>query len=1254
MSSLMNAPWLLAQAAGQAATLDEGMSMPIKIGVAFGILIGSFVVGIMLANALRMADYGVKFGIVIFSVVASVVVCILGWPPKLGIDLSGGVVLVYEVDAEQLQTTNLSDVIGRLNRELNAGQSVKITARTNAQNEIEVPIPKSLDEAEVAKRVEKSAPIDFKLTNLGQRKVGEQSVLVYKLDGGRKSVDMGELVAAVSRRVNPDGVKEVTVRQYGLNQIEVIIPEVEDREIEQIKKIISTSGMLEFRILADETRDAHQVRLARDTVGKDVYDGAKLVARWVKPGPENYLLTGGAVTRQIEQDGEPVTELLVLIDPYNVKGGDLTRAGQSYDQQAKPCVHFSFTSRGAHLFGALTSENVMPEESGFKRRLGIVLDSVVLSAPNIVSRIDHDGQITGNFTEEEIQRLVQILNAGSLPAALRPQPISQQRISAQLGADTIHSGTRAMIISTLAILIFMAFYYGFAGFVADFSVLVNTVVTVALMIMIKAAFTLPGLAGMVLTVGMAVDANVLIYERMREELAKGASVRMAIRNGFARAMSTIIDSNLTTLITAIVLYIIGTDQVKGFAVTLIIGLLVSMYTAIFVSRVIFDVADKQRWIRQLKMRQFFGHTNFDFIKWRGPALAGSAAVILIGMLAVFARGKDLFDIDFTGGSAVTVLFDKEESIANVRNKLNDVLPDVAVSSVGDNNQAFLINTSNGNLADVETKLQKTFGDALKTYSFKVEKTIQIAEADIPLPPGAKPAATDKPATETKPAEPELKPAANAPPAEPEKKPEPTSEPAKTEPPKTDAPKSEPPAKTEEPAKADEPAKTEAPKTETPAKTEPEAKPEPAKTEPAKTEPEGKPEADKKPASTDGAAGVPSADKLLASATTDPRLIALLVNQTEPAKDAKPAEPAADDKKPADEAKPADAPAKPAEPAAEDKKPADETKPAAAAKPAEETPPATESPAAAESTTPGGAAAASTTTGAIPVSTLDKGFVGGTRAVLRFGEPIKRDTFDAIVREEATKLGLPLFRFHLEGGQKDKTGALPQTDWTLSTTLPDADSQKLLSSIDARLKNAPVFPSSSEIGSKVADDAKTLAIMAMLASWVAIVIYVWFRFQNLVFGLASVLALVHDVMVTVGFLALSAYLAPYLGFLQVDPFKISLAVVAALLTIIGFSINDTIVIFDRIREIRGKSPEVTAPMVNQAINETLSRTFITSGTVFIASVILYFLGGQGIHAFAFAMVMGVIAGTYSTVYIAAPIVLWMRKPAPERETVGAGR
>ena len=185
-----------------------------------------------------------------------------------------------------------------------------------------------------------------------------------------------------------------------------------------------------------------------------------------------------------------------------------------------------------------------------------------------------------------------------------------------MGSETIEQGKVAILASLAAVVVFMIVYYRFAGIVACLALAFNLLLVLALMVLIKAAFTLPGLAGLVLTIGMSVDANVLIYERIREELRSGAALRMAIRNGFSRAMSAIIDSNVTTIIAGVVLYYIGTDQVKGFAVTLILGILTSMFTAIFFARVVFDVAERRGWIKQLRMMKLMATPNFDFLRVR--------------------------------------------------------------------------------------------------------------------------------------------------------------------------------------------------------------------------------------------------------------------------------------------------------------------------------------------------------------------------------------------------------------------------------------------------------------------------------------------------------------------------------------------------------------------------------------------------------------------------------------------------------------
>jgi SecD/SecF fusion protein len=267
----------------------------------------------------------------------------------------------------------------------------------------------------------------------------------------------------------------------------------------------------------------------------------------------------------------------------------------------------------------------------------------------------------------------------------------------------------------------MLAYYRFSGFIADLAVLLNILLVVALMVSLKAAFTLAGLAGLVLSVGMAVDANVLIYERMREETERGAGVRTAIRNGFARAFSTIVDSNLTTLISAFVLFAMGTDQLKGFAVTLILGLVLNLFTAVFCSRVAFDLSERNGWLRRLSMAKVFGNTNFEFVRWVRPAIIGSLAFILLGLAAAAQRGQGLFDIDFTGGTSVQVALKPDQAldVAEVR-KAVAVLPNVAVSAVSGADIAadtrYKIDTSVRNDDQVEKTLRDVFPGRLATYS----------------------------------------------------------------------------------------------------------------------------------------------------------------------------------------------------------------------------------------------------------------------------------------------------------------------------------------------------------------------------------------------------------------------------------------------------------------------------------------------------------------------------------------------------------
>ena len=929
-------------------------------GLTLAIILVPTVLAWLVTRRLRAGSLWGRLSVVLVALAAGIVVTVLGWPPRMGIDLKGGVILVYEIDSAK------------------------------------------------------------------------------QPDGG---VSMDKLVAAVSRRVNPGGQKEVTVRQYGTNQLEVIVPEVDQAEVEFIKRIVSSAGVLEFRIVANPQDPRHKeiIEKATSSSGSLVSSGDRSIGRWIQIDTQKINPVGDS-TLVMRQAGDGTPEVLVALDRFDVTGDFLSRASGGYDQNLQPCVNFSFNSQGSALFGTLTSQNLPDPANRLLSRLGIVLDGVLLSAPTIRSTISSDGQITGSFKQADVEFLVGVLNAGSLPAALYSDPISEQKISPQLGADTIRSGARAMLLATIVVLTFMLMYYRFSGIVADLAVLLNIVLVVALMISIKAAFTLAGLAGLVLSVGMAVDANVLIYERMREELDRGASVRMAIRNGFQRAFSTIVDSNLTTLITGIVLFSIGTDQLKGFAVTLILGLSLNLFTAVFCSRVIFDLAEQKRLLKTLSMTRLFGKTNYEFVRWVRPAVIVSLVFITIGLVAAWQRGQGIFDIDFTGGTSVQVAFKENQGldISSVREAVSS-LPDVAVSSVtvGDvpANLRYKIDTSERSGDAVEEMLRTSFPGRLATYSMGFGEIVSTA--------------------------------------------------------------------------------------------------------------------DKSSGDSQGPAG--------SEANED----------------------------------------------GSDPKTSEESSPQA-------------------------------------LESLS------TAVELDFPQKINQVTLQETIEQAFKQAGHEGVAFELTSPGM-QTRKKPYRMWSLSTSLAPEDTRKVLEQVAGQLASTPIYLSANSIGGKVAGNTKVTAVYALLASLVMIVAYVWLRFQNVAFGLAAVVALLHDVLVTIACIALSVYVAPYLGWALVDDFKISLDVVAALLTIVGFSINDTIVIFDRMREIRGKSSAVSTEMVDRAINQTLSRTILTSGTALLAAIILYCLGGQGIHAFAFAILIGIISGTYSTIVIASPIVLWLQgsvgNPAP---------
>ncbi|MBU4487570.1 MAG: protein translocase subunit SecD, partial [Candidatus Omnitrophica bacterium] len=438
--------------------------------------------------------------------------------------------------------------------------------------------------------------------------------LVLKVDTDKVPEEAREdapnrALEVIRNRIDQFGVREPLIQRQGKNSIVVQLPGVTDRD--RAIELIGRTALLEFKLVEDD--EGLNLR-ARDG---DIPDGYEL--------------------KKIDNDS------LLLHKEAILTGDTLVNAEVSFDQSRfnEPYISIEFNSKGAAIFSEITGQNV-------GKRLAIVLDNKVHTAPRINEKIPSGkASITGRFTIEEAGDVALVLRAGALPA---PIYIEEERtVGALLGRDSIESGLRASLIGVALVLGFMLIYYLFAGVVASIAMVLNFIIVLGALGWLHTTLTLPGIAGMILVIGMAVDANVLIYERIREELNMGKHIRSAVAAGYNKAFTAILDSNITTLIAAALLFKFGTGPIRGFGVTLSIGILASMFTAIFVTRIIFDLVTGNKKFEKLPMLQFFKKTKIDFVGKRWIAYVLSAIVLIGGMSVFLSKGEKAYGIDFTGG-----------------------------------------------------------------------------------------------------------------------------------------------------------------------------------------------------------------------------------------------------------------------------------------------------------------------------------------------------------------------------------------------------------------------------------------------------------------------------------------------------------------------------------------------------------------------------------------------------------------------------
>ncbi len=863
-----------------------------------------------------------------------------------------------------------------------------------------------------------------------------------------------------------------------------------------LKRLVQASGVLSFRITVDpqgrgNTGITHpeEMRLRELLREKGPRQASARDARWFKINkPDSWYDSVSSYNRMISNPAQYFYEYGgagYVVEEYNgdyfmlvwdtrdlrITNDDsrwkVARAYQTADQLGRPAIGFEMDASGAARMGDLTGNNV-----GY--RMAVLLDDEVYTAPNLNARISSRGIIEGDFSMEEINYIIRVLGAGSLQAKLSPEPLSESTLAPELGQDNLAAGIDAGKWALVIVSAFMLLYYLGYGFIAVLCLSANAILILGALSLSRASLTLPGIAGIILTFGMAVDANVLIFERIREELNAGLDLRQAVRLGYEKALSSIVDGNVTNLIVCLVLANVGTQEIRGFAITLGIGVVCTMISALFFSHIILvTLVDKLRF-RKLSMLPMLIkpleralNPNINWIGLRWISVFVSIFFVGLGITMVITQGSKMLDTEFRGGTQITLVFKHDPN--NPEQRLTMQRPEVEeiVHQLGENNIAIQP------LRNAEILPINPESDGLTADTFTIKTTSPNRDQLGPAIVGAFRDMLDVP----------------------------------------------PPLNFQD-AQAIE---------------------------------------------SESAPVYPIIESRLGEN----------INLPEVRNDV------------------------------------------------------------AE-------------------------YVGGVAIVLKDISPAQsRDEILERMRITRQKedfsdiVGRKLDIIVLEGTPESITSAViivndPTIDYFANAEVWESEvAQREWDLVSAALANSSDQLSVQSFSPAIAENFRATAFAAVMLSLMLILIYIWVRFGSVRYSAAAIVTLAHDVLIVIGLIAFAEILyeheafAPVTRALLIEPFKIDLNLVAAILTLIGYSLNDTIVIMDRIRENRGKLPYASKAVINKSINETISRTLITSGTTLLAILILYIDGGPGVHAFSYALFVGVLVGTYSSIAVASPLV-WSRK------------
>ena len=952
-----------------------------------------------------------------------------------------------------------------------------------------------------------------------------------------------------------------------------------------LRRLLRGAGVLEFRILA-EADPQNAARYARyrealQTRGTLPEPGA--TERWFKiDNPMNFFsldslaqfqeLTPAGIETRYGMIADRRDDSWYILSRARPEDGllhdrmgtaakwKLKGARQDRDEQGRRCVTFTLDAVGGSLFRELTGNNI-------NKQLCIFIDDIAYSSANILTAIGASGQITGDFSAEKLNYLIQTMQAGVLPARLKDTPLSERTIGSSLGEQNLQAALFAGIAGIIAVAAGMIIYYSFSGAIADVALLLNVVMVLAAMAMLGARMTLAGVAGVILTIGMTVDANVLIFERMREEKERGASLRMIIKNGYDKAFSTIIDANITTLLICVIIYKVGSEEIKGFGLTLGWGIVTSLFTALFVTRTLFILLIKYKVIKTIGMLRIIGVPKIDWYAKRKIFVPISGLLMLIGLGLLIDRGSDTLDVEFLGGVNADVELIKNAGREYSDPVIKDLLSDVGQKLAEDGrkltnatveplaNRAGAFRVRAGDLA--ATRLEALITESLRDQEIVVRDGVSIA----PDGQGVIAVAEENVTAE------QLTQAVHA---------------LGTD--------NGVPLFGREISQANVGLII------------------------ASDDPEDR---DRFWSITTTATNKQLVQYALVQAFGGDLVIQPRVSYVFRGDEN-------------------------GDPFPITGRRLDHTI----------APPLPED---------------------FSIEVTD--FVGGAAMIFDEMDP-PQTTGDLQQRFEAMRLQpdfqdlVPYRKVQVFG--IDPTGAQREGQPLYSgvvlvvvdPVLRYEDSEATWLSEVARkeyqlataaLDNEQALRSVTQFKPQIASQSQTRASIALILSWAMIIAYLWIRFGRPMYGVAGVAALVHDVLIALAFVGISGWIGganhPIGNALLIHDFKIDMTIVAAFLTIIGYSINDTIVIFDRIRETRGRLGHVTPEIINSSINQCLSRTVLTSATTLLVLLTMYIFGGESIRGFNYCMIIGVLTGTYSSIAIAAPLLM---VHAGERKTAGRAR